>query len=143
MPSSARRSKDCCCESAKVKALRSLKMMGSFAYKLGFMYSHLADDRTICDHDTVLALNGFVGDCFREVDGEEDGVHLPPYRVEGSFEEHFSRTSAWKIRYIAHIQHPILTASIVKTLGESFWVPVPRQHRPNSFTMIGMRTTSA
>jgi len=69
-------------------------MMGSFAHKLGSRYSYLADDRTVCDYDAVLALNGFVGDCFREVDGEEDRVHLPPYGVEGSFEEHFSRVSA-------------------------------------------------
>jgi len=69
-------------------------MMGSLAHKLGFMYSHLVDDSTVCDHDAILALNGFVGDCFREVDGEQDGVHLPPYGVEGSFEEHFSRVSA-------------------------------------------------
>lgn len=69
-------------------------MMGSLAHKLGFVIPHLADDCTICDHNAVLAFNGFVGDCFREVYGEEDRVHLPPYGVEGSFEEHFSRVSA-------------------------------------------------
>jgi len=69
-------------------------MIGSFAHKLGFVYLHIVDDRTVCDHDAVLALNGFVCDSFREVDGEEDGVHLPSYGIERSFEEHFSTVSA-------------------------------------------------
>ena len=33
MPSRARRSNDCCCESAKVKDLRSLKIIGSIEHK--------------------------------------------------------------------------------------------------------------
>ena len=46
------------------------------------------EERTICDDNTIFALNGFICNSFREVDGEKDGVHLPSDWVEWSFEEY-------------------------------------------------------
>lgn len=41
---------------------------------------------TICDDDGVVSLDGLVHDGFREVNGEEDGVHVSSERIEGRLE---------------------------------------------------------
>ena len=49
---------------------------------------------TICDDDTVLALDSLVRNGFGKIDGEEHRVHLPADWVERSFQQHcpsFSR----------------------------------------------------
>lgn len=44
--------------------------------------------RTVGDYDGVVALNGFVCHGFREVDGEQDRVHLAAERIEGGLEKY-------------------------------------------------------
>ena len=94
MPSRASRKRDCWHESAKVKDFRPPKMMGSAAHVSVRLCASLpplclGNSHTVGNDDAVFALDCFVCDCFREVDSKEDGVHLPPYWIEGRFQEHF------------------------------------------------------
>lgn len=71
MPSKASRKRDCCWVSARVSDLRPLKMMGSRTHEAlaglhGILYSAV---HTVCDHDTVLALDSLVRNGFGKVDG--------------------------------------------------------------------------
>lgn len=86
IPSSASRRSDCCWESASVKLLRPLNIMGSKKREMGSLSMVSKCLHTVCDHNTIFALNGFVRDGFCEINGEQHRVHLSSYRIERGFE---------------------------------------------------------
>lgn len=91
IPSKASRKRDCCCVSASVSDLRPLKMMGSKT-RIPLVELHILVNsaiHTVCDNDTILALNSFIRHGLGQVDGQEDGVHLPSNWVEWSFQQHW------------------------------------------------------
>ena len=96
MPSRARRSRDCCCVSARTRDLKPLKIMGSgMPRSEGNPAVQFSDGRiTVGDNDAVFSLNGFIGNGFGEIDGEEDRVHLATNWVKWSFKEDCDNISA-------------------------------------------------
>lgn len=87
IPSSASRSSDCCCVSASVRHFKPLNMMGSIDSRKRFLVlpPRKGGTATICDHNTILALDCLVRDGFCKINRQEDRVHLSPDRVEGGF----------------------------------------------------------
>lgn len=70
-------------------------MMGS-KRRIPLAGLHIVVNRTVhtvCDNNTVLALNSFIRNGFGKVDGQEDGIHLPSNRVEWSFQQHYPSIS--------------------------------------------------
>jgi hypothetical protein len=59
----------------------------------------------VCDDYRVLVFDCLVGDCFGEIDGEEDGVFVAAARVEWRFQEQ--------------------TGVVEGLVGESLWIESP------------------
>ena len=71
--------------------------------------SRLRVSRTVSDYDRIVALDGFVGDGFREVDRKEDGVHLTADRIEWRFEEYCPESKYGYARSQVNSIHPVLS----------------------------------
>ena len=56
---------------------------------------------TIGDDDGVFPLNGFIGNSLGQVDSQQDRVHLPADRVEGSLKQDCSRKGKLHRAYLA------------------------------------------